>query len=44
MDREKWYVLTFVNSIIWIGAICHFMVEWAVEVGDINGVSKAVRH
>jgi len=42
LDREKWYVLTFVNSIIWIGAICHFMVEWAVEVGDINGVSKAV--
>eukprot|EP01052_Picozoa_sp_SAG31_P024892 SAG31_NODE_2148_length_6333_cov_16.166667_6_plen_434_part_00 len=39
---EKWYILTFFMSIIWIGLICHFMVEWAVEIGEINGISKAV--
>merc|ERR1711871_19411 len=39
---EKWYVVSFINSIIWIGAICFGMVEFCVAVGEQLEVSSAV--
>jgi sodium/potassium/calcium exchanger 4 len=32
---EKWYVLSFAMSIVWIGFITHWMVEWCVRIGCI---------
>eukprot|EP00241_Pyramimonas_parkeae_P003940 CAMPEP_0114251546 /NCGR_PEP_ID=MMETSP0058-20121206/15329_1 /TAXON_ID=36894 /ORGANISM="Pyramimonas parkeae, CCMP726" /LENGTH=623 /DNA_ID=CAMNT_0001365357 /DNA_START=658 /DNA_END=2526 /DNA_ORIENTATION=- len=32
---EQWYVLSFVNSILWIGVITWFMVDWANFIGCV---------
>jgi len=29
-------------SIVWIGVLCHFMVEWATAIGCIAGISPVV--
>ncbi|CAM9305447.1 unnamed protein product [Chrysoparadoxa australica] len=39
---EKYYVLTFVMSILWIGAICHYMVEFAVHMACILSISPVI--
>lgn len=31
---ENWYWASFFMSILWIGALCHFMVEFALELGS----------
>ncbi|CAM9857685.1 unnamed protein product [Ascophyllum nodosum] len=36
---EKWYAVSFVMCLVWIGALTHFMVEWANAVGCYAGVS-----
>lgn len=38
----KYYILSFVMSIAWIGAISWFMVEWAAAVGCILHVPNVV--
>ena len=39
---EKWYVVSFVMSIVWIGFITHWMVEWCVRIGCILNVPSVV--
>ena len=39
---EKWYVVSFAMSILWIGFITHWMVEWCVRIGCILGVPSVV--
>jgi len=39
---EKWYVLSFFMSIMWIGVLCHFMVEFAVEIACIIEVDAII--
>lgn len=38
----KYYIVSFVMSIAWIGAISWFMVEWAAAVGCILHVPNVV--
>ncbi len=35
---EKWYVVSFFMSIVWIGILCHAMVEFAVGVACIQNI------
>lgn len=35
-------MLTFTNSIAWIGLISWFMVEWAADIGCILGIPSAI--
>jgi K+-dependent Na+/Ca+ exchanger-like protein len=39
---EKWYVLSFAMSIVWIGFITHWMVEWCVRIGCILKIPSVV--
>ena len=39
---EKWYVVSFINSIIWIGVICYGMVEFAILIGQMCDISSTV--
>jgi K+-dependent Na+/Ca+ exchanger-like protein len=39
---EKWYVVSFAMSILWIGFITHWMVEWCVRIGCILNVPSVV--
>ena len=40
--RQKWYVVSFVNSILWIAGFSYLMVWWATLVGEALGISDAV--
>ena len=39
---KKWYVVSFVNSIIWIGIYSYFMVWWAEVIGIMAGIPDTV--
>jgi K+-dependent Na+/Ca+ exchanger-like protein len=39
---EKWYVVSFAMSILWIGFITHWMVEWCVRIGCILKIPSVV--
>jgi sodium/potassium/calcium exchanger 4 len=39
---EKWYIVSFAMSILWIGFITHWMVEWCVRIGCILNVPSVV--
>lgn len=39
---EKWYVVTFFMSILWIGGLCHAMVEIGTWVGCLLNISPPV--
>jgi Ca2+/Na+ antiporter len=39
---EKWYVVSFIMSILWIGVLCHVMVEFAVGVACILKVEPVI--
>lgn len=36
---RKWYVVSFIMSLLWIGVLTHFMVVWVTAVGCFLGVS-----
>lgn len=36
---QKWYVVSFLNSLLWIGVLTHFMVVWVTAVGCFLEVS-----
>jgi len=40
--RKNLYVVSFVNSILWIAGFSYLMVWWATLVGDALGISDAV--
>jgi len=40
--RQRLYVVSFVNSILWIAGFSYLMVWWATLVGDALGISDAV--
>jgi K+-dependent Na+/Ca+ exchanger-like protein len=39
---RKWYPVSFVLSILWIGIFSFFMVWWATNIGDVAGISPNV--
>lgn len=39
---ENWYLVSFINSIVWIGVICYGMVEFAIIIGQMCGISSTV--
>lgn len=39
---KKWHMVTFFMSIIWIGILSYFMVDWASSVGCLWGIHPAV--
>ncbi len=41
-DR-KFYPITFVGSILWIGSFSYLMVWWATLLGDAFGIPPEVR-
>lgn len=40
--KPNWYAVSFVNSIVWIGVICWGMVECAIHLGEMLGISATV--
>ena len=40
--RQRFYVVSFVNSILWIAGFSYLMVWWATLVGEALGISDAV--
>lgn len=40
--KPDWYAVSFANSIVWIGVICWGMVECAVHLGEMLGISATV--
>jgi len=40
--KEKYFVIAFFMSIIWIAAFSYFMVWWATLIGEAVGISDAV--
>ena len=44
-DKERWekfYIVSFAMSILWIGFITHWMVEWCVRIGCILNIPSVV--
>merc|ERR1719411_2144065 len=41
-DRQKYYPVAFLMSIIWIAVFSYFMVWWASLTGETFGISDAV--
>lgn len=39
---EKWYLVSFSVSVVWIGFIAYFMVDWCVAIGCILGIPNSV--
>ncbi|GMH41821.1 hypothetical protein BSKO_09731 [Bryopsis sp. KO-2023] len=39
---QTWYLATFTMSIVWIGGISWYMVEWAADIGCILGIPDAI--
>lgn len=39
---EKWYLTSFTGSIVWIGLISWFMVEWSADIGCLLDIPQAV--
>ena len=39
---EKWYVVSFISSILWIGVLCHIMVEFAVGIACICKIEPII--
>ena len=39
---QKWYIVSFLMSIAWIGFITHWMVEWCVRIGCILNIPAVV--
>ena len=39
---EKWYTVSFIMSIMWIGILCHVMVEFAVGIACIQDIDPIV--
>ena len=40
--RKKFFVITFIGSIIWIAAFSYLMVWWTTTIGDTVGIPPAV--
>ena len=41
-EKEKWYPITFIGSICFIGLFSYLMLWWANEVGDTIGIVDEV--
>ncbi|XP_072038731.1 sodium/potassium/calcium exchanger 2-like [Amphiura filiformis] len=41
-EKEKWYPITFIGSIIWIGVFSYLMLWWANEVGTTINIPDEV--
>lgn len=41
-SKEKYYVVTFVGSLLWIMATTYLMVWWATLVGDVVGIPSKI--
>lgn len=39
---DKWYMVSFIMSIVWIGVISWFMVDWCVVIGCVLNVPLSV--
>ena len=39
---EKWYAASFAASVLWIGFITHWMVEWCVRIGCVLKIPAVV--
>jgi sodium/potassium/calcium exchanger 2 len=39
---EKWYVWTFVGSILWIGFFSYLMVWWITIIGEVIGIDSYI--
>uniref|UniRef100_A0A3Q4GW38 Sodium/potassium/calcium exchanger 1 n=1 Tax=Neolamprologus brichardi TaxID=32507 RepID=A0A3Q4GW38_NEOBR len=39
---QKYFAITFIGSIIWIGAFSYLMVWWAHQVGETVGISEEI--
>ena len=42
LPKGRWYWMTFFTCIFWIGFICFMMVESAIIIGEMLGISPAV--
>merc|ERR1719506_1924344 len=38
----KYYVMTFLSSIFWIGVLSYYMVEWASKLGCLLNIHPAI--
>jgi len=41
-ETKHWYIVTFTMSIVWIGILSYFMVEWASKLGCMLGIHPAI--
>jgi K+-dependent Na+/Ca+ exchanger-like protein len=41
-ETKSWYIVTFTMSIIWIGILSYFMVEWASKLGCMLNIHPAI--
>ncbi|NWH56803.1 NCKX1 protein, partial [Geococcyx californianus] len=41
-DSKKFFVITFLGSILWIAAFSYLMVWWAHQVGETIGISEEI--
>merc|ERR1719321_1711136 len=41
-DTKKYYILTFLGSIFWIGVLSYYMVEWASKLGCMLNIHPAI--
>ena len=41
---EKYYVLSFIMSILWIMLISYFMIDWTAMIGCIIGIDQVCSH
>ena len=39
---ERFFVMTFIMSILWIGVLCHIMVELAIGIACINSIDPII--
>nr|XP_004573342.1 sodium/potassium/calcium exchanger 1 [Maylandia zebra] len=42
LESRRYFAITFIGSIIWIGAFSYLMVWWAHQVGETVGISEEI--
>uniref|UniRef100_A0A665V3E2 Sodium/potassium/calcium exchanger 1 n=1 Tax=Echeneis naucrates TaxID=173247 RepID=A0A665V3E2_ECHNA len=42
MESRRYFVMTFLGSILWIGVFSYLMVWWAHQVGETIGISEEI--
>ncbi|XP_070686071.1 sodium/potassium/calcium exchanger 1-like [Pempheris klunzingeri] len=42
LDSRRYFVMTFIGSIMWIGIFSYMMVWWAHQVGETMGISEEI--